>query len=53
MYSCFLIGTVCILVTVLTAMTRTRELTPSDEDLAEMRAASKGVGPAVREIAAR
>jgi len=52
MYSCFWIGTVCILVTVLTAMTRTKELAPSDEDLAEMRAAPKGVGPAVREIAA-
>jgi maltose/moltooligosaccharide transporter len=51
MYVCFMIGTVCILLTVLTAMARTRELTPSEEDLAEMRAAPKGVGPAVREIA--
>src|SRR5690242_10531842 len=49
MYSCFWIGTVCILATVLTAMAKTRELTPSDQDLAEMRSAPKGVGPAVRE----
>jgi maltose/moltooligosaccharide transporter len=51
MYACFLIGTFCILLTVMTAMARTRELTPSDEDLAEMRAAPKGVHHAVREIA--
>ena len=37
MYVCFMIGTVCILLTVLTAMARTHELTPSDEELAEMR----------------
>ncbi|MGK5682142.1 MFS transporter [Actinoplanes sp. URMC 104] len=51
MFACFMIGTVCILLTVLTAMARTRELKPSEEELAEMRAAPKGVGPAVREIA--
>jgi maltose/moltooligosaccharide transporter len=51
MYVCFMIGTVCILLTVLTAMARTRELTPSDEDLAEMRNAPKGLHHAVREIA--
>ncbi|MFC7530921.1 MFS transporter [Actinoplanes sp. GCM10030250] len=51
MYVCFMIGTVCILLTVLTAMARTKELTPSDEDLAEMRAAPKGLHHAVREIA--
>src|SRR3954468_5892590 len=50
MYVCFMIGTVCILLTVLTAMARTKELTPSDEDLAEMRAAPKGVHNAVRDI---
>src|SRR5919199_2854798 len=44
MYVCFMIGTVCILLTVLTAMARTKEITPSDEDLAEMRAQPKGVG---------
>lgn len=51
MYVCFMIGTVCILATVLTAMARTKELTPSDEDLAEIRNAPKGIGPAVKEIA--
>ncbi|MEU8239119.1 MFS transporter [Actinoplanes missouriensis] len=51
MYVCFMIGTFCILLTVLTAMARTKELVPSDEDLAEMRAAPKGLHHAVREIA--
>src|SRR5215218_7799317 len=51
MYVCFMVGTFCILLTVLTAMARTRELTPSDEELAEIRNAPKGLGPAVREIA--
>src|SRR4051812_1466598 len=51
MYVCFMIGTVCILLTVLTAMARTKELTPSDEDLEEMRAAPKGLHHAIREIA--
>jgi maltose/moltooligosaccharide transporter len=50
MYVCFMIGTVCILLTVLTAMARTRELTPSDEDLAEMRSQPKGVGGFVHDI---
>ncbi|WP_141233758.1 universal stress protein [Geodermatophilus saharensis] len=51
MYVCFLIGTFCILLTVLTAMARTKELTPSDEELAEIRSAPKGLHHAVREIA--
>ena len=51
MFACFMIGTVCILLTVLTAMARTKELKPAEEELAEMRAAPKGLGPAVREIA--
>jgi maltose/moltooligosaccharide transporter len=50
MYVCFMIGTVCILVTVLTAMARTKELTPSDEELEEMRSAPKGLGGFVTEI---
>ncbi len=50
MYTCFFIGTICILLTVLTAMARTTELTPSEEELAEMRAQPKGVGNAVRDI---
>src|SRR3954462_14020586 len=51
MYVCFMIGTFCILLTVLTAMARTRELTPSDEDLEEIRNAPKGLHHAVKEIA--
>ena len=51
MFVCFMIGTVCILLTVLTAMARTRELRPSDEELEEIRSAPRGVGNAVREIA--
>src|SRR3954452_20168700 len=52
MYTCFLIGTVCILVTVLTAMARTKELTPSDEDLEDMRNTPKGLHHAVSDIRA-
>jgi maltose/moltooligosaccharide transporter len=51
MYVCFMIGTVCILLTVLTAMARTRELTPADDELEEMRSAPKGLKHAIREIA--
>jgi maltose/moltooligosaccharide transporter len=51
MYVCFMIGTFCILLTVLTAMARTKELTPSDEDIAEIRNAPKGLHHAVAEIA--
>src|SRR5829696_4198164 len=51
MYICFMIGTVCILLTVLTAMARTKELTPSEEELPEMRAAPRGISHAVRDIA--
>ena len=51
MYVCFMIGTVCILLTVLPAMARTKELTPSDEDIAEARNAPKGLHHAVAEIA--
>jgi|tagenome__1003787_1003787.scaffolds.fasta_scaffold20972480_1 maltose/moltooligosaccharide transporter len=51
MYVCFMIGTFCILLTVLTAMARTKELTPSDEDLEEIRNAPKGLHHAVAEIA--
>src|SRR3954465_5306944 len=51
MYVCFMIGTVCILLTVLTAMARTKELTPSDDELEEMRNAPKGLHHAISEIA--
>ncbi len=50
MYTCFWIGTICILLTVLTAMARTKELTPSDEALQEMRATPRGFRNAVRDI---
>jgi maltose/moltooligosaccharide transporter len=50
MYTCFWIGTICILLTVLTAMSRTKELTPSDDDLAEMRAQPKGLRNGIRDI---
>jgi maltose/moltooligosaccharide transporter len=50
MYACFWIGTICILLTVLTAMARTKELTPSDQDLAEIRSQPGGVGHALRDI---
>jgi maltose/moltooligosaccharide transporter len=52
MYTVFMIGTVCILVTVLTAMARTKELTPSDEDLEEMRNTPRGLGHAISDIRA-
>ncbi|MFL6065602.1 MAG: MFS transporter, partial [Friedmanniella sp.] len=51
MYVCFLIGTFCILLTVLTAMAKTKELTPSDEELEEIRNTPKGLHHAVAEIA--
>src|SRR3954454_10450404 len=50
MYTCFMIGTVCILLTVLTAMARTKEITPTEEELAEMRSGPKGVHHAVSDI---
>ena len=51
MYVCFMIGTVCILLTVLTAMARTKELVPPDDELEEMRNAPKGLHHAITEIA--
>jgi maltose/moltooligosaccharide transporter len=51
MYTCFMIGTVCILLTVGAAMAKTKEIRPSDEEIAEIKAAPKGLWPAVREIA--
>ena len=53
MYACFMIGTVVILVTMLVAMLRTKELKPSAELLAEIDAAPKGLGAAVKDIAER
>jgi maltose/moltooligosaccharide transporter len=50
MYVCFMIGTVCILLTVLTAMAKTKEITPTDEELEEMRSQPKGVSGFVGDI---
>jgi maltose/moltooligosaccharide transporter len=50
-YTCFALGAVCILATVLTAMLRTKEIPPSEEELAEIRAAPKGLRPFVSDIA--
>ncbi len=51
MYACFWIGTLCIIGSVGLAMARTKELTPSDEELVEMRSAPRGLTSAVRDIA--
>lgn len=47
----FWFGAVCAIVTVGVAMLRTKEITPSDEELAHMRSQSKGLGATVGEIA--
>lgn len=47
----FWFGAVCAIVTVGLAMMRTREVTPTDQELAHMRTQSKGVGATVREVA--
>jgi maltose/moltooligosaccharide transporter len=50
MYVCFMIGTFCILLTVLTAMARTKEIAPSDEELEEIRNAPRGLHHAINDI---
>jgi maltose/moltooligosaccharide transporter len=50
-YTCFWLGAVCILTTVLVAMLRTKEIPPTDEELAHLRAAPKGLRYAVHDIA--
>ncbi|HET6759329.1 MAG TPA: MFS transporter [Propionibacteriaceae bacterium] len=47
----FWFGAVCAIVTVGLAMIRTKEIPPSDEELAHIRSSSKGPGATVREIA--
>lgn len=47
----FWFGAVCAIVTVGVAMLRTREVAPSDEELAHMRSQSKGIPATVREVA--
>jgi maltose/moltooligosaccharide transporter len=51
-YTCFWLGAVCILATVLVAMLRTKEIPPTSEELEKLRAAPKGLRHAVGDIAA-
>jgi maltose/moltooligosaccharide transporter len=50
-FVCFWLGSVCCLVTISIAMLRTKEVPPTDEELAEMRAKSMGIRATVGEIA--
>src|ERR687893_434187 len=50
-FVCFWLGAVCCLVTISIAMMRTHEIPPTDEELAHIRAQSKGLPATVREIA--
>jgi maltose/moltooligosaccharide transporter len=50
-YTCFWLGAVCILTTVLVAMLRTKEIPPTEEELEKLRAAPKGLRHAVHDIA--
>jgi maltose/moltooligosaccharide transporter len=47
----FWFGAVCAIVTVGLAMMRTKEVTPSEEELAHIRTQSKGPGATIKEIA--
>ena len=52
MYVCFWLGTVSVVITVIIAMRAgPKELRPSDEEIAEIEAAPKGLGAAVKDIA--
>ena len=50
-FVCFWLGSAVCLVTIGLAMIRTKEIQPSDRELAEIRAASKSLGATVSEIA--
>ena len=50
-FVCFWLGAVCCLVTISIAMMRTKEIPPTDEELAHIRSQSKGLPATVREIA--
>src|SRR5215213_157798 len=50
-YTCFWLGAVCILATVLVAMLRTKEIPPTSEELERLRAAPKGLHHAITDIA--
>ena len=47
----FWFGAVCAIITVGLAMIRTKEVTPTDEELAHIRSSSKGLGATIAEIA--
>lgn len=47
----FWFGAVCAIVTVGLAMTRTKEVTPTDDELAHIKTQSKGIPATVREVA--
>ena len=52
MYVCFWLGTVSVVITVIIAMRAgPKELRPSDEEIAEIEAAPKGLAAAVKDIA--
>ena len=52
MYVCFWLGTVSVVITVIIAMRGgPKEIAPDEEELAEMAAAPKGLGAAVKDIA--
>ncbi len=50
-FVCFWLGAVCCLVTISIAMLRTKEIEPSDEELAEIRSQSKGIAATVGDVA--
>ena len=50
-YVCFWIGAVCSTASVLVSVLSTKEIPPTDEELAELRAKPGGLGSFVREIA--
>src|SRR5580765_4804958 len=51
MITCFMMGVVVIMATMLVSMLRTKEIKPTDAELAEMAKAPKGVVGAVKEVA--
>ncbi|HLM20866.1 MAG TPA: MFS transporter, partial [Propionibacteriaceae bacterium] len=50
-FICFWLGSACCLVTIGIAMIRTKEIQPSDRELAEIRASSKSIRATVSEVA--
>jgi len=50
-FVCFWLGAVCAVVTIFLAMSRTKEVPPTDEELAHIRSQSKGPGATIKEIA--